>query len=36
MIYLSASVNFSDPRMYADNTSFTYAGKDLNEIFEIC
>ena len=25
-------LNFSHPRMYADDTSITYAGKDLNEI----
>ena len=31
-IYLSVLINFSHPRMYADDTSITYAGKDLNEI----
>ena len=31
MIYLSA-LSFPRPRMYADDTRITYAGKDLNEI----
>ena len=29
---LPQCLNFSHPRMYADDTSITYAGKDLNEI----
>ena len=29
---LPQCLNFSHPRMYADDTSTTYAGKDLNEI----
>ena len=41
---LPLRLNFSHPRMYADDTSITYAGKDFNEIddylnkdwFEIC
>ena len=30
--YLPQCLNFSHPRMHADDTSITYAGKDLNEI----
>ena len=29
---LPQCLDFSHPRMYADDTSITYAGKDLNEI----
>ena len=29
---LPQCLNFSNPQMYADHTSITYAGKDLNEI----
>ena len=29
---LSQCLNFSHPQMYAEDTSITYAGKDLNEI----
>lgn len=29
---LPQCLNFAYPRMYADDTSITYAGKDLNEI----